>query len=42
VTKILTQDVESLVGGRVFVELDPIKSADAIEAHIIKKRQALV
>ena len=41
VTKILTQDVESLVGGKVFVELDPIKSADAIEAHIMKKRQAL-
>ncbi len=41
VTKILTQDIEPLIGGRVFVELDPIKSADAIEAHIVKKRQAL-
>jgi carbon-monoxide dehydrogenase catalytic subunit len=41
VTKILTQDVESLVGGKVFVELDPVKTADAMEAHIIKKRQAL-
>ncbi|HGJ66733.1 TPA: anaerobic carbon-monoxide dehydrogenase catalytic subunit [bacterium] len=41
VTKILTQDVESLVGGKVFVELDPIKTADAMEAHIMKKRQAL-
>jgi len=41
VTKILTQDVESLIGGKVFVELDPIKTADAMEAHILKKRQSL-
>ncbi|MGQ9608643.1 MAG: anaerobic carbon-monoxide dehydrogenase catalytic subunit [bacterium] len=41
VTRILTQDVESLVGGKVFVELDPVKTADAMEAHIMKKRQAL-
>jgi anaerobic carbon-monoxide dehydrogenase catalytic subunit len=41
VTKILTQDVESLVGGKVFVELDPVKAADIMEEHIIKKRQAL-
>ncbi|MHB1357531.1 MAG: anaerobic carbon-monoxide dehydrogenase catalytic subunit [Anaerolineae bacterium] len=41
VTRILTQDVEALVGGRVFVELDPVAAADAIEAHIVKKRQAL-
>ncbi len=41
VTRILTQDVESLTGGKVFVELDPVKTADAMEAHILKKRQAL-
>jgi anaerobic carbon-monoxide dehydrogenase catalytic subunit len=41
VTRILTEDVESLVGGKVFVALDPIEAADAIEAHIISKRQAL-
>jgi carbon-monoxide dehydrogenase catalytic subunit len=41
VTRILTQDVEALVGGRVFVALDPVEAADAIEAHIVKKRQAL-
>ena len=41
VTKILTQDVESLTGGKVFVELDPVKTADAIEEHICKKRKAL-
>lgn len=41
VTRILTQDVESLVGGRVFLALDPVEAADAIEAHIVRKRQAL-
>ena len=41
VTRILTQDVEALVGGRVFVALDPVEAADAIEAHIVQKRQAL-
>lgn len=41
VTRILTQDVESLTGGRVFVEQDPVKAADAIEAHIAAKRGAL-
>jgi anaerobic carbon-monoxide dehydrogenase catalytic subunit len=41
VTRILTQDVEALVGGRIFVVLDPVEAADAIEAHIVKKRQAL-
>lgn len=41
VTRILTQDVEGLTGGRVFVEQDPIKAADAIEAHIVAKRAAL-
>jgi carbon-monoxide dehydrogenase catalytic subunit len=41
VTRILTEDVEALVGGKVFVALDPIEAADAIEAHIVAKRQAL-
>lgn len=41
VTKILTEDVESLTGGKIFVEVDPVKSADKIEEHIIKKRKAL-
>ncbi|GAW28677.1 anaerobic carbon-monoxide dehydrogenase catalytic subunit [Carboxydocella sp. ULO1] len=41
VTRILTKDVEDLTGGRFLVELDPVKAADAIEAHILKKRQAL-
>lgn len=41
VTRILTQDVEALTGGRVFVETDPVKAADAIEAHIVAKRSKL-
>ncbi len=41
VTKVLTQDVESLVGGKVFVELDPVKAADGIEKHILEKRESL-
>ena len=34
VTKILTQDVESLTGGKVSVEQDMVKAAAIIEAHI--------
>ncbi|MGM0365786.1 MAG: anaerobic carbon-monoxide dehydrogenase catalytic subunit [Actinomycetota bacterium] len=41
VTRILTEDVEKLTGGRVFVDMDPVKSAEKIEAHINKKRQNL-
>ncbi len=41
VTRILTQDVESLTGGRVFVETDPVKAADAFLAHIDAKRAKL-
>ncbi|WP_170270170.1 anaerobic carbon-monoxide dehydrogenase catalytic subunit [Heliorestis acidaminivorans] len=41
VTQILTQDVEGLTGGKVLVELDMVKAADAIEAHIMTKRQGL-
>ncbi len=41
VTRILTEDVQSLTGGRVFVELDTKKAADEIEAHIMNKRKAL-
>lgn len=41
VTKVLTQDVEGLTGGKVYVELDPIKAAEGIETHIIKKREGL-
>ncbi len=41
VAKVLTNDVEALTGGKVLVELDPVKAADAIEAHINSKRKAL-
>jgi carbon-monoxide dehydrogenase catalytic subunit len=41
VTKVLTEDVEGLVGGKFLVELDPIKAADAMLAHIAAKRAAL-
>ncbi len=41
VAKVLTNDVEALTGGKVLVELDPVKAADAMEAHINSKRKAL-
>lgn len=41
VTKVLTEDIEALTGGKVYVELDPIKAAKGIEAHIVRKRKEL-
>lgn len=41
VVKILTQDAEALVGGKVCVEQDMVKAADIIEEHIVRKRKAL-
>ena len=41
VVKLLTQDVEDLVGGKLAVEEDPIEAVDGIERHINKKRLAL-
>jgi carbon-monoxide dehydrogenase catalytic subunit len=41
VTKILTQDVENLTGGKVSVEQDMVKAAAIIEAHIQSKRERL-
>ncbi|MEW6724505.1 MAG: anaerobic carbon-monoxide dehydrogenase catalytic subunit [Bacillota bacterium] len=41
VLDVLTNQVEGLTGGRVLVELDPVKAAEAIEAHLLAKRQAL-
>ncbi|MBI5788401.1 MAG: anaerobic carbon-monoxide dehydrogenase catalytic subunit [Candidatus Schekmanbacteria bacterium] len=41
VVKLLTQDVESLTGGKVAVETDPVAAVNGIEAHIMKKRAAL-
>lgn len=39
--KLLTEDVESLTGGKVALEDDPVKAADGIEAHIISRRKKL-
>jgi len=41
VVKLLTHDVESLVGGKLAVEEDPIQAVDGIEKHINAKRQNL-
>ena len=41
VTRILTQDVENLTGGKVSVEQDMAKAAAAIDAHIQSKRKKL-
>jgi len=41
VVQLLTQDVETLVGGKLAVEEDPIEAVDGIERHINSKRQAL-
>ncbi len=41
VTKVLTEDIESLLGGRVLVEEDPVKAAQAMVAHIDAKRAKL-
>ncbi len=42
VTKVLTQDLASMTGGRVLVEPDPAKAATALEKIIAEKRGALL
>lgn len=39
--KLLTEDLESLTGGKVLVEEDPIKAAELIEKVILSKREKL-
>lgn len=39
--KLLTEDVETLTGGKVALGDDPIAAAKGIEAHIMKKRKAM-
>jgi len=39
--KLLTEDVESLTGGKFSVETDPVEAAIGIEKHILKKRKYL-
>ncbi len=41
VTKVLTEDIEQLTGGKVLVEEDPVRAVDIIEAHINTKRANL-
>lgn len=41
VTKILTEDIEGLTGGKVLVEEDPVKAAEKMYQHIEAKRTAL-
>ncbi len=41
VTKLLTQDIEQLLGGKVLVEEDPVKATAIMVAHIDAKRKAL-
>lgn len=40
-TKLLTEDVEGLTGGKVALGDDPVEVANNIEAHIISKRKKL-
>ncbi len=41
VVKLLLEDVETLTGGKIAIGDDPVTVADGIEAHILKKREAL-
>jgi len=40
-TKLLTEDLEGITGGRAYLELDPIKAAEGLMSHIAQKRTAL-
>jgi carbon-monoxide dehydrogenase catalytic subunit len=39
--KLLTEDLENITGGKLFLEDDMVKAAEAIENHILRKRKAL-
>jgi carbon-monoxide dehydrogenase catalytic subunit len=39
--KLLTEDIESLTGGKVILGDDPVQVAKDIEGHIMNKRKAL-
>lgn len=41
VTKVLTDDLEQLVGGKFYVETDPVEAAVGIVNHLKQKRKAL-
>ena len=41
ITKLLTEDLPAITGGRLFIEPDPVKTADLMAAIIADKLQAL-
>ena len=41
VTKVLTEDLPGITGGRVLVEMDPVKAADQFAAIMTQKKRAL-
>ncbi|WP_225073048.1 anaerobic carbon-monoxide dehydrogenase catalytic subunit [Desulfuromonas sp. CSMB_57] len=41
ITKVLTEDLPNLTGGRLFIEADPVKTAELMEGIIRDKLQAL-
>lgn len=41
VTNYLTRDMADLTGGRMLLEDDPVKAAEAIETHIVAKRKEI-
>ncbi len=40
-TKVLTENLETITGGKAYVEMDPVKAAQGLLSHIEKKRKAL-
>ena len=40
-TKVLTEDLEGITGGRAYVEYDPVKASAGLLAHLAGKRDAL-
>jgi carbon-monoxide dehydrogenase catalytic subunit len=40
-TKVLTEDLEGITGGRAYVEYDPVKASAGLLAHLAGKRAAL-
>lgn len=40
-TNYLTRDIAGLTGGRMLLEENPVKAAEAIEDHILAKRKEI-
>lgn len=41
VTKYLTEEMDNLTGGRMLLEDDPVRAAEAIESHVLEKRKEI-